>query len=37
MVLDVLEVGGDEMCVVSAEIVEEDWDFECLVLAKIAV
>ena len=36
VVVDVLEVGCDEMGDVSAEVMEEDWDFQGLVVAEVA-
>ena len=34
--MEVLEVIGDEMVVVSAEVMEQDWDFERLLVAEVA-
>ena len=36
MFLDVLKVCGDKMGIVSAEVLEDDWFFESLVVAMIA-
>ena len=35
VVLDVLQVCGDEMGVVSAEVLEEDLNFQALVVAQV--
>ena len=36
MVVNVLEVCGNEMGVVSTEVMEEDWDFQTLVESQVA-
>ena len=36
VILDLLTVSVDEMGVVSAEVLEEVWDFKCLVVSEVA-